>query len=75
MVNTSRDRSIAVQLSVGGMKITWGRVFEMAGDPEYEVIQTQPHEILAVEKKLPADARWTFPGASVSAVELDVVEV
>jgi alpha-N-arabinofuranosidase len=75
VVNTSRDRSIATQLSVAGMKIRSGRVFEMAGDPEYEVIQTQPNEIVAVEKKLPADACWTFPAASVSAVELAVVEV
>ncbi|HUT89005.1 MAG TPA: alpha-L-arabinofuranosidase C-terminal domain-containing protein [Thermoguttaceae bacterium] len=74
VVNTSRDRSAAAQLAVDGMTITSGRVFEMAGDPEYEVIQTRPNEIVAVEKKLPADARWAFPPASVSAVELDVRE-
>ena len=74
VVNTSRDRSAAARLAVEGMTITSGRVFEMAGDPEYEVIQTRPNEIVAVQKKLSADARWTFPPASVSAVELDVEE-
>ena len=54
------------------MKIGSGRVFEMAGDPEYEVIETQPDEIFPVEKNLPVSGRWTFPAASVSAVELDV---
>jgi hypothetical protein len=57
------------------MKIASGRVFEMAGDPEYEVIQTQSEEIVPVEKKLPANSRWTFPSASVSAVELEVQKV
>ncbi len=75
VVNTSRDRSVTAQLAVRGMQITSGRVFEMAGDPEYEVIQTQPSEVVPVEKDLPAGARWTFPAASVSAVELDVAEV
>jgi len=72
VVNTSRQRSADARLAVDGMTVRSGRVFEMAGDPEYEVIQTEPNEIAAVEKKLPADARWTFPPASVSAVELDV---
>jgi alpha-N-arabinofuranosidase len=75
VVNTSRDRSITAQLAVAGMQITSGRIFELSGDPEYEVIQTQPNEIAAVQKNLPADARWTFPAASVSAVELDVGQV
>jgi alpha-N-arabinofuranosidase len=72
VVNTRRDRSITAQLTVKGMKIVSGRIFEMVGDPEYEVIQTQPEETVPVEKKLPANGRWTFPSASVSAVELNV---
>ncbi len=72
VVNTSRDRSITAQLAVAGMQITSGRIFELSGDPEYEVIQTQPNDVALVEKNLPADAQWTFPAASVSAVELDV---
>jgi hypothetical protein len=75
VINTSRERSVTAELAVEGMKITSGRVFEMAGDPEYEVIQTQPNEIVAVEKHLPASGRWTFPAASVSAVELHVGDV
>ena len=72
VVNTKRDRSITAQLAVKGMKIASGKVFEMAGDPEYEVIQTQPDEVVPIEKSLPLNGRWTFPSASVSAVELDI---
>jgi alpha-L-arabinofuranosidase len=72
VVNTNRNRSIAAQLFVAGMTIESGRVFELAGDPEYEIIETQPDEIVPVERSLPDNHRWTFPPASVSAVELDV---
>jgi alpha-N-arabinofuranosidase len=72
VVNTRRDRSITARLTVKGMKVASGRIFEMAGNPEYEVIQTQPDEIVPVEKSLPLNCQWTFPSASVSAVELDV---
>jgi hypothetical protein len=72
VVNTNRDRSVAAAIRVDKMRIRSGRVFEMAGDPEYEVIETQPDEVVTVEKNLPGDGLWTFPGASVSAVELDV---
>ena len=72
VVNTRRNRSVTAHLTVEGMKIVSGRVFEMAGDPEYEVIQTQPDGVVPVEKSLPVNGRWTFPSASVSALELDI---
>ena len=72
VVNTNRNRSIAAQLFVAGMTIESGRVFELAGNPEYEIIETQPDEIVPVERNMPDNHRWTFPPASVSAVELDV---
>jgi hypothetical protein len=72
VVNTRRERSVTTRLAVKDMKIVSGRVFEMAGDPEYEVIQTKPDGVVPVEKNLPLYGRWTFPSASVSAVELDI---
>jgi len=73
VVNTRRDRCIAAGLRIDGMRIRSGRVFELAADPEFEVIQTQAERIVPVQKELPRDATWTFPAASVSAVELDAV--
>ncbi len=74
VVNINRERSAAAKLAVEGMKITSGRVFQLAADPQFEVLQTNSDVIVPVEKDLPADSRWSFPAASVSAVELDVQE-
>jgi alpha-N-arabinofuranosidase len=75
VINTNRDRSASADLRVGGMRIVSGRIFELAADPEFEVIQTQSDEIVPKEKNLPESCRWIFPPASVSAVELDVQKV
>ena len=72
VINTNRDRSVSVCLRVDGMKIVSGRIFELAADPEFEVIQTQSDEIVPRQKNLPESCRWIFPPASVSAVELDI---
>jgi len=71
VVNTRRDRSVTVKLAIDGMGIRSGQVFELAADPEFEVIETQARAIKPVRKDLPADGVWTFPAASVSAVELN----
>ena len=75
VVNTHRRQSVTTRLAVQGMRISSGRVFQLAADPQYEVIETQPDGIVPVKKRLPQDGTWTFPEASVSAVELDVSRV
>jgi hypothetical protein len=75
VVNTNRDRSVTTRLAVENMSILSGRVFQLAADPEFEVIETQAREITPVQKDLPPDGLWTFPPASVSAVELDTKPV
>ncbi len=70
VVNTNRERPVAARLAIDGMSVQSGAVFELAADPEFEVIQTQAHEIKPVRKNLPPDGLWTFPAASVSAIEL-----
>ncbi len=72
VVNTNRQRSVPTQIAIDGMRIASGKVFELAGDPEHEIIKAQPNGVALSEKTLPADGRWSFPAASVSAVELDV---
>jgi len=71
VVNTNRERSTTAKLVINGMKIRTGRIFELAANPEFEVIQTQSDRIVPVKKDLPKNGFWTFPPASVSAVELD----
>jgi len=72
VVNTNRERSRTAQLIINGMRIKTGRIFELAANPEFEVIQTQSDQIVPVQKDLPMNGLWTFPPASVSAVELDI---
>jgi hypothetical protein len=72
VVNHSLTQPVSTQLVVNGMNITAGKAFEMAGDPWYEVIETEPDRVQPVEKGIPGDGLWTFPEASVTAVELDV---
>ena len=52
------------------MAIASGEVFEMAADPEVEIIETNPDAVTVAEKTLPQEGAWTFPPASVTAMEL-----
>lgn len=72
VVNTNRRQSVATQIAIAGMQIASGRIFELTGDPEHEIIRAEPNGVTLSEKALPQDGRWSFPAASVSAVELDV---
>ena len=75
VANTRRTRSLTARLSVAGMRIQSGRVFTLAADPEFEVMDRCPDILSPVEQALPRDRCWRFPAASVSAVELKVVPV
>ncbi len=70
VVNTRRTRSVPVQLDVEGRVIRSGITFEIAADPELEILPDNGEALAPVRKELPEGARWTFPAASVSAVEL-----
>jgi len=74
VVNTSRTRSVRARLSVAGMAIRSGRVFEIATDPEFEVWSQTRDVISPKQRKLSADGYYTFPKASVSAIELEVAK-
>jgi hypothetical protein len=49
-----------------------GAAYEIAVDPEFEVEPDTANLLAPVRKALPAPARWTFPPASVSALELEL---
>jgi hypothetical protein len=74
VVNTCRTQPVSAHLEVEGLSVTAGRVFQIAADPEFEIMQTCPDALAPTCHPLPADVRWTFPAASVSAVELAVSE-
>jgi alpha-L-arabinofuranosidase len=74
VVNTSRTRSVDARLAVEGATIRSGRVFEIAADPEFEVWSATAETLAPKPKDIPPGGRWTFPAASVSAVELEVAD-
>ncbi len=71
VINTNRERSRTVKLSIEGMKIQSGEIHEIAESPEFEVMQFFPERIAPKKKSLPKGEVWTFPPASVSAVVLN----
>jgi len=72
VANTLRTRSVDAELRVQGAVIASGRVFTLAADPEFEVFEHRPDMLEPVEERLRESGHWTFPAASVSAVELDL---
>jgi hypothetical protein len=74
VVNTERTRPITAQLGVEGISVRSGTVHEIAADPSFEVWEACADTLAPVQRDLPPDGWWTFPPASVSAVELLVGE-
>ena len=70
VVNTQRSSPVKTKLSMKGAKIASVKVHQMAADPEFEVIAREPDPLQIQTKEAPADDSWTFPAASVSAVEI-----
>ena len=72
VVNTQRTQAIETQITVTWNQVKAGKVFEIAVEPERETTQLTPNLLEPVEKQLPSDGLWSFPAASVSAVELEL---
>jgi alpha-N-arabinofuranosidase len=75
VVNTRRTRSVPSVFQVGGRKIKEGRVYWFDPPPEFEVFAYRPECTFPKESRLDAGLAWTFPPASVSAVELTLEPV
>ena len=74
VVNTDRTRSVTTQIHASRQVIKSGKTFTLAADPAVEVIETDPDAVRLVEGVLPIDGAWTFPAASVTAVEVNIQE-
>ena len=77
VLNMNYSDPVKTNFSVKGAEITGGRVHEIAPEsPRAYVNQNRPHVFDPEVKNLkPGEPlEWTFPAASVSAVELDIIE-
>lgn len=70
---TSMTRPVRVRIGLTGLRTNSGKAFEMAADPFDEIGETRPHLLAPVERILPPNPSWTFPPASVTATELEVL--
>lgn len=74
VVNTSRTRTITVTIDPGPVKLRGGRAFTLVGQPDAEIIETDPDVVQLVEESVTDNGTWTFRPASVSALELQIEE-
>jgi alpha-N-arabinofuranosidase len=72
VANTNRTKSVTAKFGVGDHRVLCGRVFQIALPPEYEVFEHRPEVTDPREFALPETGEWSFPAASVSAVELEI---
>ncbi len=70
VVNTNRAGAIPAQLRVLGMRVCSGTVHQIATDPMAEVEPATEPGFEPTVHALPADGRWRFPAASVTAIEI-----
>jgi hypothetical protein len=75
VVNTSRTRSVKSAFRIDGRAIAAGRVHWYDLEPELEIFEYRPEHTFPREAALDRPWTWTFPAASVSAVELTLEPV
>jgi len=72
VVNTNLTHPVRVKLRAVGERIVSGRAFEIAAEPFQEIDEAAPELFSPEARAVPASGLWTFPAASVSAVELEL---
>ena len=75
VANTRHAMPVTATLQIAGHTVRGGRVFEIRADPTIELSYLNSADVMkTVERPLTADGIWSFPAASVSAVELEIAE-
>ena len=70
VANANRTRGVSAVISVPGRALSGGKAWEIAADPMLEILGNDPGVLAPKEKAVPPDGRWTFPPASVTALEV-----
>jgi alpha-L-arabinofuranosidase len=72
VVNTDRRRSATAELRLPSASIAGAVAYQIADEPMIEVTELNSSKVMQIERsKLPSDGKWSFPAASVSAVEIE----
>jgi alpha-L-arabinofuranosidase len=72
VVNIHRTKPVSTEVKIPKKNILSARSFCIALEPDYEVFEYKPEITNPKESSLPQNGKWTFPKASVSAIEIDV---
>ena len=72
VVNTQRQRALAVRLDVVGQTLEGGTLHEIVAEPEFEIMQTCPDAFQPTQRPLPPGGAWRVPAASVTALEVEL---
>ncbi len=75
VINVNRTRDLKAHVDPGLPAVAAGRTFTLAADPEVEILETHPEPVRMTEAQLPPDRTWTFPAASVTALEVEIQPV
>ncbi len=70
VANTSMGRSVRARIVLEGLAVKSGVVHSVAVDPWAQFYPWNKEEFVPRTARLPRSREWTFPAASVSAVEL-----
>jgi len=71
VVNTNHTHSVTASLSLDNAVVQEAAAYAIADDPMVEVSELNCDEVMQVSRSnLSTNGRWTFPAASVTAVEL-----
>ena len=73
IVNTNRTRSVEASAAIDGATVRKATAYEIADDPMLEISNLNSRDVMQQRSRdLAADGPWTFPAASVTAVELEL---
>jgi hypothetical protein len=73
VVNTNRERSVEAQLKLPSPSSARATAFEITDEPMVEVTEFNSSTVMQTRRKgLPNNGKWSFPAASVTAVEVEI---
>ena len=73
VVNTDRARSATAELRLSDGSIVGAVAHQIADDPMIEISELNSSEVMQIKQAaLPSDGKWSFPAASVTAVEIEL---
>jgi alpha-L-arabinofuranosidase len=74
VVNTDRTRGAPAVLRLAEATIASAKAYQIVDDPMVEVSELNSSDVMQTKQMaLPSDGNWSFPAASVTAIEIDLL--